>query len=166
MFQKNDMVLYRTEGIYKVKDVCVPDISGASDRLYYVMQSLTTDTTAYTPVDADITMRRVVSREVALKALEDLPEMETMDLSTKSHKHLKDFYQKAIQDQAFDNLLVLYKSILNKQDCLKEENKKLCQTDMTFLRKTESLLSQELSIALGIIKDEAVGYLEKSLTVQ
>lgn len=163
MFQKNDLVLYRTEGIYKVDDVCVPDVSGTTDRLYYVMHSLSTNTTAYTPVDADVNMRRVVSRTEAMKALAELHAMDTVDLSTKSHKHLKDYYTSSIKDQDFCNLLSLYKAIMIKKDELEAENKKLCQTDVTYLRKTVKLLCEEVGISLGLSEDEALVYLEQSL---
>ena len=164
MFQKNDLVLYRTEGIYKVDDVCVPnDISGTGDRLYYVMHSLSTNTTAYTPVDAGVTMRRVVSKTEAMKALSELHDMSTVDLSTKSHKHLKDYYTTSIKDQEFCNLLSLYKAIMTKKDELEAGNKKLCQTDVTYLRKTVKLLCEEISISLAMTEDEAKVYLEQSL---
>ena len=163
MFEKNDLVLYRTEGIYKVDDVCVPGISGTSDRLYYVMHSLSTNTTAYTPVDAGVTMRRVVSKPEAMKALSELHSMTTVDLSTKSHKHLKDFYTLSIKDQDFCNLLSLYKAIMIKKDELETGNKKLCQTDVTYLRKTVKLLCEEVGISLSMTEDEALVYLEQSL---
>jgi len=155
MFQKNDLVLYRTEGVYRVEDVCVPDISGASDRLYYVMQSLSTKTTAYTPVDADVLIRRISSKTEALAALNELPEMETVDLATLSHKHLKDFYTKAIKDQEFRNLLGLYKAIMTKKDSLDGTTKKLCQTDTTYLRKITGLLNEEISLSFDISVEEA-----------
>lgn len=163
MFQKNDLVLYRTEGIYKVQDVCVPDISGTSDKLYYVMQSLSTNTTAYTPVDAAVTMRKIITKPEAVAALSELPVMDCVDLSTKSHKHLKDYYLTTIKDQDFKSLLALYKSIMQKKDCLETDNKKLCQTDITYLRKTTKLLFEEIAISLGISEDEASVYLEQSL---
>lgn len=163
MFQKNDLVLYRTEGIYKVEDVCVPDISGADDRLYYVMHSLSTNTTAYTPVDADVSMRKVITRAEALSALSELPEMDCVDLSKKTHKHLKDYYVKTIKDQEFTSLLSLYKSIMTKKDSLEQNNKKLCQTDITYMRKTTKLLHEEIAISLGITEEEADVYLEQSL---
>ena len=163
MFEKNDLVLYRTEGIYKVEDVCVPDISGTGDRLYYVMQSLSTNTTAYTPVDADVTMRKVITKPEALSALSELSVMDCVDLSTKSHKHLKDYYMKTIKDQEFTSLLSLYKSIMNKKDSLEKDNKKLCQTDITYLRKTTKLLHEEIGISLDISEEEAGVYLEQSL---
>lgn len=163
MFQKNDLVLYRTEGIYKVDDVCVPGISGTGDRLYYVMHSLSTNTTAYTPVDADVNMRRIVSKPEAMNALSELHSMSTVDLSTKSHKHLKDYYTSSIKDQDFCNLLSLYKAIMTKKDELDTENKKLCQTDVTYLRKTVKLLCEEIGISLSLTEDEALVYLEQSL---
>ncbi len=164
MFQKNDLVLYRTEGIYKVEDVCVPEIAGADDdRLYYVMHSLSTNTTAYTPVDADVCMRKVITKPEALTALGDLPDMDCVDLSKKTHKHLKDYYMKTIKDQEFTSLLSLYKSIMNKKDNLESDNKKLCQTDITYMRKTTKLLREEIAISLGITEDEAEVYLEQSL---
>lgn len=163
MFQKNDLVLYRTEGIYKVDDICVPDISGADDRLYYVMHSLSTNTTAYTPVDADVSMRRVITKTEAVTALSELCDMDCVDLSKKTHKHLKDYYVKTIKDQEFSSLLSLYKSIMTKKDCLEQDNKKLCQTDITYLRKTTKLLYEEIAISLGISEEEAGIYLEQSL---
>ncbi|KAF5071517.1 CarD family transcriptional regulator [Proteiniclasticum sp. QWL-01] len=164
MFHKNDLVLYRTEGVYRVEDICVPDISGTSDRLYYVMQSLSTQTTAYTPVDAEVNMRRICSRPEALKALSELREMEAVDLSTLSHKHLKDFYAKAIKDQNFTNLLALYKSINQKKDSLEGTTKKLCQTDTAYLRKILTLLTEEIALCFDIKDDEAVLMLDRALS--
>ncbi len=164
MFHKNDLVLYRTEGVYRVEDVCVPDISGTSDRLYYVMQSLSTNTTAYTPVDADVLMRRICSKAEALTALNELSDMETVDLATLSHKHLKDFYTKAIKDQEFRNLLGLYKAIMSKKDSFEGTTKKLCQTDTTYLRKITGLLNEEIALCFNIREEEAELMLEKALS--
>lgn len=163
MFHKNDLVLYRTEGVYRVEDVCVPDCSGTTDRLYYVMHSLSTNTTAYTPVDADVNMRKICSKPEALAALNELQTMETMDLSTLSHKHLKDYYVNAIKDQEFKNLLGIYKSIMTKKDSMDDTNKKLCQTDTAYLRKISILLLEEISLCFGISEDEAQLMLDKSL---
>ncbi len=164
MFHKNDLVLYRTEGVYRVEDVCVPDVSGTSDRLYYVMHSLSTNTTAYTPVDAEVNMRRICSKAEALTALSGLPAMETMDLSTLSHKHLKDYYVNAIKDQDFTNLLGIYKSIMIKKDTLDATNKKLCQTDTAYLRKISILLLEEISLCFSISADDAQLMLDRSLS--
>ena len=164
MFHKNDLVLYRTEGVYRVEDVCVPDISGTTDRLYYVMHSLSTNTTAYTPVDACVYMRMISSKSEALTALSELLTMETMDLATLSHKHLKDYYVNAIKDQDFKNLLGIYKSIMTKKETLEATNKKLCQTDTAYLRKISILLLEEISLCFNIKEEEAQLMLDRSLS--
>lgn len=163
MFNKNDLILYRTEGIYKVDDVCVPDFSMAQDRLYYVMHSLTTDTTAYTPVDSAVDMRPITKKQDAIQALSKLATMDFVDLTKKNHKGLKDYYQKAIKDQSFENLLMLYKSIMMKKDHLEAKGKKLCQTDVSYLRKITKLLCEELSISLDTDMMKAPALLEQSL---
>lgn len=52
---------------------------------------------------------------------------------------------------------------MTKKDSLEQNNKKLCQTDITYMRKTTKLLHEEIAISLGITEEEADVYLEQSL---
>jgi CarD family transcriptional regulator len=161
MFKVNELVIYGTEGICQVLDICsldMPDVD--REKLYYVLKSLYCEGTIYAPVDTKIFMRPIISREKAQQIINQIPDIEAEIYINKSLRELNDYYKEKIQSHNCIDLIQLLKSVYAKRNNLVNSKKKLGVTDENYARKAEYLLHGELAAALKIPKEDVYVYIE------
>ncbi len=74
-------------------------------------------------------------------------------------QELKQHYEAAIEAYNCTDLIELTMSIYAKKKSIEGQNRKLGQIDEKFMKQAEELLFGELSLALGIPKDEVQEYI-------
>lgn len=157
MYKVNDMIMYGSEGVFRVEDICVPEISGAkADKLYYVLAPVYSEGKTYTPVDSRVFMRPIVTAVTARELIKSLDELNVLDIDEMNNKELKDIYSQTISVGSARELLKLVKTIRSKKAKLEATGKKLSTTDLSYLRKAEKLILSEMATALDITRDEVL----------
>lgn len=155
MYKVNDVIMYGSDGIFRIEDICVPDISGIkSDTLYYVLSPVYSEGKTYTPVDSRVFMRPIVTAVNARDLIEHLDSINLIDVSDKSSKEIKNLYNETLAEGSTRELIKLSKTIRAKKERLESEGKKLSSTDLAFLRKAEKLVLGEMAVALQMSRDE------------
>ncbi len=157
MYKVNDMIMYGSEGVFRVDDICVPEIAGTkTDKLYYVLSPVYSEGKTYTPVDSRVFMRPIVTAVTARELITSITELKTMDINDLNNKELKDMYSQTISVGSTMELLKLVKTIRSKKTKLESTGKKLSTTDLSYLRKAEKLILSEIATALDMSRDEVL----------
>ena len=155
MFQTGDYIIYGTRGVCLVKNIGTLDFSGASkEKLYYTLQPYYMEgSTVYAPVEsAGIVIRPVMSREEALKLIDDIPEIE--ELWIKDEKGRESAYKEVIKGCDNRELVRIIKTIYQRGRSRMAEGKKSTVADNKYFKIAEENLYGELAISLGMSRDE------------
>jgi len=160
MFEKGDYVVYGSNGICCVAGITTIDIAGIpKDRLYYILRPEgRTESKIFIPVDNQKSMlRKVISKREAEELIEEIPEIAPLDIDNDKFREEK--YKKCIQSCDCRELICIIKTIYLRDKKRMEQGKKAMAVDERYLRLAEENLYTELSMLLGIPKNNMESYI-------
>ncbi|MDD5922312.1 MAG: CarD family transcriptional regulator [Eubacteriales bacterium] len=165
MFKENDLIMYGGTGVCRVQKITKEDFGGKIEpKLYYILQPLYQTGVIYAPVDNDkVFMRPVISREQADELIDEFPDVTTEVFKSSSTQQLLKHYQSVIDSHELLGLVKLAKSIHQKSDDAKKQNRHIGQIDKKFMHLAEDLLFGELAAALKIPREDVTSYIHKRL---
>jgi len=161
MYQINDLIVFGNNGVCKVENIGVPNISGIDKNLqYYTLIPINTKgSVLYTPVDnLKISMRKIITIEEAEELLDKILSIPTFTIDNPIFPD--ENYKNAISSQNCEELIKVIKTVYLKQQDKKSEGKKISQVDERYMKQAEDLLYSELAIVLDIPKEEMKSYVE------
>lgn len=160
MYQISDLIVYGSTGVCRVEAVETPrHRPGEEERQYYLLRPLYQDGTIRIPVDTKVFMRPVISREEAEKLIDAIPGMNAEVYHERNFTQLAAHYQEALGSHECSDLIELVMSIYAKKQDAESKKRKFGQVDARFMKRAESLLYGEFSVALGIPFDDVQGYI-------
>lgn len=163
MFCVDDYVVYSNTGVCKV--MAVGTLEGFEEGVvYYTLKPLTRPETVFIPVDSDVYLRKVISREEALELVDRIPTIkEDTNTTGMDPRSLGEYYKRMLATHQSDELIRLIKTIYCKAQRLSENGKKLIKTDADYKKKAEDILYNELAIALEVPIDEIEDFISNRL---
>ena len=165
MFQEGDYIVYRNTGVCRVEKIGIPEgfPAGAEDVQYYHLTPVYGSGTIYIPVTSNVFMRAIITKEEALSLIASIPSIEENPDYSKDYKTLADHYQALLDTHDCYALVQLIKNIYCKNQELLEKGKGSKKTDQHYRKQAETLLHEELSVALNIPLDEVPAFIQKQL---
>ena len=165
MYEINDLIMYGSTGVCKVKEITKQDFGGDHvDKLYYVLEPLYQSGVIYAPVDNEkVFMRPVISENEANDLIDSIPQIHTEIYKNSSMQQLTKHYQAILDTHGCRELLGLTKSIYMKKLEALKNNRNLGQIDKKFMKRAEDLLFGEFAAALHISRDEVETYIHHRL---
>ena len=165
MFEKGSLLIYDTVGVCRVEDIGIPSGIPVADKekKYYKLAPVFGSGTIYIPEDTKVFMRPVISKEEAEMLLEKIPEIREDICDTRNQKVLEDHYKASFQSHECEDLVQLIKTVYLKKQNLEKSGKKTGKTDQQYMKRAQSLLHEELSIALGIPLEEVEDYITRAV---
>ena len=160
MFQVNDLIVYGQIGVCKVIDISVPDFCKDSNRLYYTLEPVSRRGTVFCPVDTNVYMRPVLQKEEAEALIRMIPGIAAASYTASNMQELNHRYSELMRSHNYEDLLSLLISIYTKKT---QNNQKIGTVDETYLKRAESLLYSELSIALNMQESDVPRYIAETL---
>ncbi len=160
MFEKDQLIMCGGHGVCRVVNVTGNPFDRFDKvRMFYVLEPVFEKaSTVYMPVDNDkVVMRRVMNRDEAEELIDNINEIETVWI--KEEKGREQMYKDAIRTYDCQSLVQIIKTLYMRKQSRIKEGKKVLSSDEQYLRKAESLLYSEMSIALDIPKEEVQGYI-------
>ncbi len=155
MFEIGDLIIYGSEGVCRVDDIGVPDLYNVDlGHSYYTLSPLYRQGKIYTPVDASVFMRPVISKQEALDLIQSYPDIDDTVIENRNIRILSEQYQATMNSHDCSDLMRIMKSVHHKKKIMDQRGKKLGQVDEKFLKKAEDLLHGEFAVALNIPKEE------------
>lgn len=165
MFEKGSLVVYSTNGVYRVEDIGAPPDSSIShkERLYYRLVPLHGKGTTYIPTDTKVFIRPVMTKEEARSLIAKIPQVQEDICTSRIQRVLAEQYQASLDSHKNEDLVRLIKTVYKKNLQLVQYGKRLCRTDEQYRRKAEELLYGELSAALDIPYESVEDYIRQEI---
>ena len=161
MYQVGDWIFYGNIGACQVKEIGRKKIPGVEkEHLYYTLQPLNSDCSISTPADSEkVFMRPVISKDEAEHLIGMIPTMTPKAYYNAALRQLTEHYESLLNSHDCQELIQMTMSIYEKKKEVTMQKRKLGAVDEKFMRKAEELLFGELSIALGIEKNQVQDYI-------
>ena len=160
MYQTGDLIVYGSMGVCRILNVSVPDfLREGEEKDYYTLEPLNRQGTIFVPVDTSVFMRPVISREEAEDLIDAIPTFRAKAYHSHVLQELNQHYADAISSHEISDLVKLLMSIHVKRKEREKQNLKIGAVDENYMRRAESLLYGELSIALDIPESDVPGYI-------
>jgi CarD family transcriptional regulator len=161
MYQVGDFVFYGNMGVCKIENISVQTLQGVDEnQLYYTLNPLFEKCVVYTPVtNPKVFMRSIISKDEAQQLIDRIPTIRAHAYHSKAIKDLTRHYEASMKSYDCDDLIELTMSIYAKKTEAEEQKRKLGSVDEKFMKRAEDLLFGELSVALGIEKDDVAEYI-------
>ena len=162
MYDIGSLVIYGSSGVCRVVSYDKPHYPNTDQNQdYYKLQPLFQDGVIYSPVNSRVFMRPVISREEAERVINMIPSIKAEAVSGCSVTQLAAHYEDYFKSHECIDLVELVMSIYNKKQQAESLRKKFGQMDERFMKRAEFLLYSELSVALGIPKEEVGDYIAR-----
>lgn len=164
MFEVGEFVVYGSKGVCEITDISHIDISGADkNRLYYVLSPVgDRNAKIYAPTDNQkITMRKVISKEEADKLISELPEIELLWVPDDKQREAK--YKEVMRTCDYRAWVSIVKTLYLRKKERTAQGKKITALDERYMKAAENELYSELSLTLGIPKDEMEEYIKDKI---
>lgn len=155
MYQVGDYVVYNEEGVCRIADIGTLSMPSAEkNQQYYYLKPLSGDGKVYVPVDTTLPMRPVLDKEQALALIQEMPEIVAEINRFNNKRVLEDHYRALMKPHTPEALVKTIKSVYEKRWGAGEKPKALNTTDEYYKKRAETMLYQELSLALDIPLDQ------------
>ncbi len=165
MFDIGDLLVYGSNGVYRVEDIApIRHIRGYDpDKTYYKLTSIRRGECVYVPVDGKVFMRPVLACDEAEHLLAALDGIPAKVCQSRDPRVLREHYQQIIATHRCEELLGLIKSVNAKGRQCAQQGKRLGKTDQDFKKRAETLLCEELAAAMDLPFDEAQAALSSAI---
>lgn len=162
MFKIGDKVVYGQTGVCEISDICEKELIRNQKRQYYILKPLfQQNNIIYAPCDSDkVFMRYIMTKDEAEDLISRIPHIKS---SIKSENYDIEKLKEELRGHRCDDLISLTIRIYEKRKTARENNKKIGFSDEKYMRLAEDLLFGELSVSLGIPKDNVQEYIKNKL---
>lgn len=159
MFSVGDSVVYGLVGICKIKAISTLDFSGIpNDKLYYTLQPMNSSEVIYLPLESgEAKMRRTLTREEAEKLIAEIPSIQA--LPPIDQKEEEAIYRDCLHKYDYVEWIRLIKYLYNQKQKRLQVGKSLTQAGEKYMKLAESVLYQELAVALEIPTEDVLRYI-------
>lgn len=164
MFQKNDYVIYGSNGVCWIKEIGPLDIPGISkDQIYYTLVPYyTKDSQIFTPVNSTkVVMRSLIHKDTIMQLLDEIPDLEP--LWVKDEKQRESQYKETLRKCDCRELIRIIKTIYQRMQNRIAEGKKITASDEKYFHLAEDRLYGEFAIILGIEKDQVRDFISEKV---
>lgn len=164
MYKIGDMIIYANQGVCRVDEIGVPDITGITkDKLYYTLSPIYGDGKIFIPVDTAMYMRPIATKSEVKDIIRQIPKIQTEIIENQNYKIMEEYYKKLLSSHKCVDLINIIKSVYDKRKVVKQQGKILGQTDEKFKKIAEDLLHSEFAVALDIPKTDVNKYIESAM---
>lgn len=162
MFKVDDYIIYGSNGVCQVKDICTPQGMDENKKYYELEPIYLKETTIFTPVDnVNVVMRNIISKEETEQLIRSISTMETVEINDAKTREEK--CKNALRTCDY---IEWAKVILTLSSRKKEQmslGKKLGQADKRLLDSALEYLHGELAVALNIPKEDVENYIAERI---
>ena len=164
MYKIGEYIIYGNDGVCKVEDVGVLNISGINKkRIYYTLKPVYENGKIFTPIDTSVFMRSLINYEEVQQLIESIPYIKDKKCNEKNSRLLQIYYKNLLQTHECSDLLTLIEGVYEKKDNVTKKGKKLGQIDIRFMKLAEGLIEDEFSVVLGIHREEVKNYIKEKI---
>ena len=160
MFEIGEYIVYGNTGVCRVEEVTKMPVPGTRDaKLYYALEPVyRKGCRVFTPVDNQkVKMRPVLTQQEADDLIGRIKEIDI--LWVKDEKNREQIYKDAIRTCNCEELVKIIKTLYLRKEKRLAAGKKVTSSDARYLHLAEESLYGELSVVMGIPKDEMEAFI-------
>lgn len=160
MFEIGEYIVYGNTGVCKVAEMTTMQVPGTKDdKLYYALEPVyDKGCRLFTPVDNQkVAMRPVMTRQEADLLIERMKDIDTLWVN--DEKNREQIYKEAVRTCDSEEWVRMIKTLYIRKQSRLAAGKKVTSSDAKYLHLAEESLYGELSIVMGIPKDQVEEYL-------
>ena len=150
----------------RVEQIGPPPFDPKAKREYYTLSPMNCRETIYVPVDTQVFMRPILSREAAEELIDRLPEIQQAQVDNRDYRALAQQYRGFLETHRCEDLVQLIKLVYAKNQHKSRSGKKPSKVDQDYQRRAESLLHGELAAALEIPVEAVPDYIRQRLQLK
>lgn len=164
MFEVGALVVYGSDGVCRVEKVGPLEMQGAQKGVdYYTLSPLYRGGTIFIPVDAQVRMRPVMTREEAEDLIAHISEIQGEKCQSHNPRLLHERYQTSLKSGSCVELVKLIRTIYAKGREAADKGRHLGQVDERSKKQAMDMLHGELAVALDIPLDEVEDYISRTI---
>ena len=160
MFEIGEYIVYGNTGVCRVEEVTKMPVPGTrDDKLYYALEPVyRKGCRVFTPVDNQkVKMRPVLTQQEADDLIGRIKEIDI--LWVKDEKNREQIYKDAIRTCNCEELVKIIKTLYLRKEKRLAAGKKVTSSDARYLHLAEESLYGELSVVMGIPKNEMESFI-------
>lgn len=160
MFEIGEYIVYGNTGVCKVAEMTKMSVPGSgSDKLYYALEPVyDKGCRLFTPVDNQkVAMRPVMTRQEADCLIDRMKDIDVLPVS--DEKNREQAYKEAVRTCDSVEWVRIIKTLYVRRQSRLAAGKKVTSSDAKYLHLAEESLYGELSVVMGIPKEEVGEYL-------
>ena len=115
MFSVGDLIVYSETGVCRVEQIGPPPFDPKAKREYYTLSPMNCRETIYVPVDTQVFMRPILSREAAEELIDRLPEIQQAQVDNRDYRALAQQYRGFLETHRCEDLVQLIKLVYAEQ---------------------------------------------------
>lgn len=165
MFDIGDLIIYSSQGICRIDDICEKTYFGAAKKYYVLHPVGDCKLSISTPVDNDkVTMLELLSKEEAEEIAESFkqPGMAWIEADNERNQTYSDIVKKGNRKE----ISAIANTLMRKKIQLEKNHKKPGENDKRLLTCIQNILFAELAFSLGstseAISEKIMGYINEN----
>lgn len=156
-FNVGDQVIYGGNGVCKVSEIKDMSFFHEPPKKYYILEPIFSKqaSTMYVPLDNEVMvskMQNVITRDEALKLISTLTTCDTEWIEDKNQR--KDKFNSIIAKGSREEMMAVIKTILNHQEQIREEGKRLNLQDEKALTEAMNRINAEFALVFDMTPEE------------
>ena len=162
MFEIGEYIIYGNTGVCRVGEVKKMAAPGSKDdQLYYALEPVyDKGCRLFTPVDNQkVKMRPVLTKKEADELIDQIKDIDI--LWVQDEKNREQIYKDAIRTCSCVEWVRIIKTLYLRKESRLAAGKKVTSSDAKYLHLAEDSLYGELSVVMGIPRDEMESYITK-----
>ena len=151
MYSIGDKIIYGENGVCTVDRIAALPMAGSPrDKMYYHLSPFVGTGVYFAPVDSNVFMRPVISREEAEALIDAMPGIAPAVCNDNRFNHVDAFYKELFRRHSCEALVAIVKGLRQR---MAERKTKSSRAEAT-LKRAKDMLHGELAVALEIdLKD-------------
>ena len=165
MYEKGQFIIYGVRGVCEVVDITTVDHPGGPEgKLYYVLRPYAQKASKIVaPVDSEKTITRpLLSREEAMALMDGFGEVP--ELEVPSDKQREERYKEALKTCDCRAWVGMLKTLYTRRCRRIAQGKRMTDLDERYFRSAEDNLCAELSVSLGVPREDVEAYIQKRVS--
>ena len=155
MFSVGDKIIYGENGVCTVDKIDTLPMSGSSrDKVYYHLSPFVGSGVYFAPIDSNVYMRPVMTREEAEALIDAIPGIEPAVCNDNRFNHVDAFYK-----ELFRQLVAIVKGLRLR---MAERKTKSSRAEAT-LKRARDMLHGELAVALDLELQDVEAYIQSRI---
>ena len=162
MYNVGEMVFYGGHGVCEIEEITTMTVSKEEKQYYRLKSHAQPALSLFHPVVTDNPkITKMLSKDEAKKLLKVF-EQDASEWIERSPDRSKK-YKQIMQGKDHEEIAQMMNTILRKKKELEQIDKKLYAQDLELIRTVYSILTDEISIALNMSKEDVIAQIEQNM---